>query len=80
MAGYTKGIKQNQVKKVLGWLEAGETPSRIAKSLGCDVACIKSFVGKGKEVIPDPTPKVDAPKAAVAGAETKAAQTKAATK
>lgn len=78
MAGYTKGIKANQVKKVLQWLEEGETPARIAKHLGCDVACIKSFVGKGKEVIPDPTPKVDAPKAAVKETEVKAAEKKAA--
>lgn len=74
---YTKGIKANQIKKVLGWLKEGETPARIAKFLDCDVACIESFVGKGKEVIPDSVPRVEAKAAVVAEAEaTEAAEVK----
>lgn len=73
---YVRGIKANQVQKVLQWLEEGETPARIAKHLSCDVACIKSFVGKGKEVVPDPTPKLEAKKEVVADSESKKAESK----
>lgn len=56
---YVKGVRANQISKVLAWLKDGITPEAIARSLECSVECIKSFEGKGKDVIPSTVPKLE---------------------